>query len=135
MHRLNDRVVTLVRQHHLTQGKKRRTDSTVIAPNIHDPTDSRLLCDSVRGRGRTLKAARRLLTPPASQTSLFRNHARQAKRLARRLAAHYRPKKGQKPSEKQAERLYRQLLKVTQTSVEHALKGQTLLGQAGNARA
>ncbi len=116
LHRLHDRVVALARQHQVTQGKKMRADSAVIATHIQNPTDSRLLSDSVRVLGRTLKAARRLLTPPPSQTALFRNHARQAKRLARRLAAQNRPKKGQKPSESAAEAGYRRLLKVTQTT-------------------
>jgi IS5 family transposase len=47
----------------VTQGKKLRTDGTVIETNIHYPTDSQLLSDSVRVLGRLLTHARKLVQP------------------------------------------------------------------------
>jgi IS5 family transposase len=47
LHRLNDRVVHLARERRITRGRKLRVDSTVIETDIHYPTDSRLLGDSV----------------------------------------------------------------------------------------
>jgi transposase, IS5 family len=61
--RLHRRVVQLAQGEGVTQGKQLRTDATVIETNIHYPTDSQLLSDSVRVLGRLLKHARTLLKP------------------------------------------------------------------------
>jgi len=60
---LQRRVVQFAQAEGVTQGKKLRTDATVIETNIHYPTDSQLLSDSVRVLGRWLKHARTLLKP------------------------------------------------------------------------
>ncbi len=60
---LHRRVVQLARTEGVTQGKKLRADGTVIETNIHYPTDSQLLSDSVRVLGRLLAQARQLLAP------------------------------------------------------------------------
>jgi transposase, IS5 family len=66
------------------QGRKLRTDGTVVETNIHHPSDSSLLADSVRVLGRTLGRARSLLQ---GQTDLsqevFRNRIRSVRKLAR----------------------------------------------------
>ena len=48
LHALNDRVVELARQAKVTQGRKLRLDATCVQTEIHHPTDSGLLVDSVR---------------------------------------------------------------------------------------
>lgn len=58
---INQRTVKLAEQHGVTQGKRLRSDGTVVETNIHYPTDSSLLDDSVRVVGRMLRAARQLL--------------------------------------------------------------------------
>jgi len=50
VHALNDRVVQLARQARVTRGRKLRLDATCVQTNIHHPTDSGLLVDSVRVR-------------------------------------------------------------------------------------
>lgn len=50
LHALNDRVVELARQAKVTQGRKLRLDATCVQTEIHHPTDSGLLVDSVRVR-------------------------------------------------------------------------------------
>src|SRR5712691_3696687 len=50
LHALNDRVVQLARQARVTQGRKLRLDATCVETEIHHPTDSGLLVDSVRVR-------------------------------------------------------------------------------------
>src|SRR5260370_25083265 len=50
LHALNDRVVELARQARVTQGRKLRLDATCVQTEIHHPTDSGLLVDSVRVR-------------------------------------------------------------------------------------
>jgi transposase, IS5 family len=60
---LHRRVVQVAQQEGITHGKKLRTDATVIETNIHYPTDSQLLSDSVRVLGRLLTHARRIVRP------------------------------------------------------------------------
>jgi len=45
LHRINDRLITLAQDYHLTRGYRLRVDSSVTASNIHYPTDSGLLYD------------------------------------------------------------------------------------------
>lgn len=120
LQRLNARVVCLAQARGVTRGEKLRSDGTVIATNIHYPTDSRLLDDSVRVVGRTLARARQLLQPRGEAKGLFRNRRRAAHRLARQIAHQLRGKKGPKKPEKQADRLYRQLVALAEASVTQA---------------
>jgi IS5 family transposase len=71
LQRLHHRVVRLAQCAGVTHGKKLRTDGTVIETNIHYPTDSQLLSDSVRVLGRLLTHARQLAQPqtPAEKKS------------------------------------------------------------------
>src|SRR6266567_4474611 len=61
LHRLNDRVVALARQARVTQGRKLRLDATCVQTEIHHPTDSGLLVDSVRVLSRFVKGAKGLV--------------------------------------------------------------------------
>jgi IS5 family transposase len=63
LQRVHRRIVQLAQAAGVTQGKRLRTDGTVIETNIHYPTDSQLLSDSVRVLGRLLGQARRVLQP------------------------------------------------------------------------
>lgn len=63
LQQLHRRVVRMAHAESVTQGQKLRTDGTVIETNIHYPTDSQLLSDSVRVLGRLLTHARRLVQP------------------------------------------------------------------------
>jgi IS5 family transposase len=121
LHRLNDRLVHMAQEKHITRGRKLRMDSTVIETDIHYPTDSRLLGDSVEVLGRLLSRAREMCRPRSRSAKLvFRNSVRSAKRLTYRISHRLRPRDGQKKPEKLAEPLYRQLVKLTRTTVEHA---------------
>ena len=115
--RVNGRLLSMAQDCRVTRGEKLRSASTVMETNIHYPTDSRLLDDSVRVLGRSLARARALLHPRRVDRPLFRNRQRQAHRLAREIAQRLRGKKGAKPPEKKAERLYRQLVGVTETTL------------------
>lgn len=97
LHALNDRLVRLGQERKVTQGRKLRTDGTVIETNIHYPTDSRLLWDSARVLGRLCGEARELLHPHTpSEKRLFRNRSRRAQRLARQIAQRLRGTQGKK---------------------------------------
>lgn len=63
LQQLHRRVVQIAEREGVTQGQKLRTDGTVIETNIHYPTDSQLLSDSVRVLGRLLTHARKLIPP------------------------------------------------------------------------
>src|SRR3989442_5612704 len=61
LHALNDRVVQLARQAKETKGRKLRLDATCVQTNIHHPTDSGLLVDSVRVLSRFVQRAKGLV--------------------------------------------------------------------------
>ena len=88
LHRLLEHVVALAQTLKVTHGRKLRVDGTVVATNIHHPTDSTLLYDGVRVLGRTLTRARHLLqATPALARALFRDRTRSAKRQMKRIMA------------------------------------------------
>ena len=135
LRRLNAQLVRLAQARGVTGGTQLRCDSTVIETNLHYPTDSRLLDDSVRVLGRVLARARRLLRPNATEADLFRNRHRQAHRLAREIAHRLRGTTGAKKPAKQAERLYRQLVQVSELSVAQAEAVQARLQRRQSKRA
>jgi IS5 family transposase len=117
---IHQRVVQLAVQGGVTTGKKIRSDSTVTETNIHYPTDSRLLEDSVRVLGRMLSAGRELVGQvPSVSKGLFVNHTRSVKRLAREIARGTRKAKKAEITPK-TQRLYMKLLRVTRETLAHA---------------
>ena len=111
----NQRVTQLATELKVTKGRKLRTDGTVVESNIHAPSDSRLLADSVRVIGRTLQRTKQLLSRQVDLgAQVFRNRTRSARKTARqvqRLIAR------QKEAGKQA---YRKLVQIAQQSVSQA---------------
>lgn len=103
-------------------GKKIRIDSTVTETDIHAPSDSTLLWDSVRVMVRLLEAAQSLSGTPAIA---FRNHRRRAKRRARSILY----TRGQ---EKKAA-LYRDLINVTTHTMEYLEQAKMILSVTGAA--
>jgi transposase, IS5 family len=61
LHALNDRVVELATQAKVIKGRKVRLDGTCVQTNIHHPTDSGLLVDSVRVLSRFVERAKPLV--------------------------------------------------------------------------
>jgi IS5 family transposase len=111
----NQRVTQLATELKVTRGRKLRTDGTVVESNIHAPSDSRLLADSVRVIGRTLQRAKRVLSEQADLgAQVFRNRTRSAKKTARQVQ---RLVSRQKEAGKRA---YRKLVQITRQSVSQA---------------
>jgi IS5 family transposase len=106
LERVNRALVQHAQEHGIEDGKRLRSDSTVIEAAIHEPTDSSLLLDSVRVLTRLLREARGYIELP------FTNHLRRAKRRA--LGIQHAAKAEQRVP------LYRDLVKVTQNTVEAA---------------
>jgi IS5 family transposase len=111
----NQRVTKMATQLKVTRGRKLRTDGTVVETNIHAPSDSHLLEDSVRLIGRTLQRAKQVIS---KQTGLadkvFRNRIRSARKTGRQIR---RLITRQKEAGKQA---YRKLVKITKQTVDQA---------------
>jgi IS5 family transposase len=106
LERVNRALVQHAQAQGIEDGKRLRSDSTVIEAAIHEPTDSSLLLDCVRVVTRWLRELREYIALP------FTNHLRRAKRRA--LAIQHAAKAEQRVP------LYRDLVKVTENTVEAA---------------
>lgn len=107
MEALNRMIVKSACNEGLETIRKVRTDCTVVGSNIHKPTDSSLLADSVR-------VVTRLLTKARAHCSqvLFKNHTRVAKRRALRILDAKNAEKRYKP--------YCDLIDITTKTVDYA---------------
>jgi IS5 family transposase len=120
--RVNQLVIGRAKREGVENGKRVRVDSTVIDSNILRPLDSRLLYDVIRVLTRILKKARRW-----SGQLLFSNHIKRAKRrmldvVNARSMAHRVP-------------IYRELVKITQWTLEYAVHAALLLRGCSELRA
>lgn len=98
------------------KGRQVRVDSTVVCTNIHDPSDSRLLSDSVRVLTRTLTQAKERFERLPLQ---FSDHT---KRPKRRMSGIMNAK-----DSKSRKKLYTDLLKVTHKTLRYAHRATSLL--------
>jgi IS5 family transposase len=106
---INQCCVHYAKDNGIEKGRQVRIDSTVVESNIHAPSDSTLLWDSVRVLARVLAKAKDLFP---RNGIVFQNHTRRAKR--RMLGIQYAKNK------KQRKQHYLDLLKVTRDTVGYA---------------
>ena len=106
---VNQCIVHYAKDKGIEKGRQVRIDSTVVESNIHAPSDSTLLWDSVRVLARILTKAKDLFPRCGI---VFQNHTRRAKR--RMLGIQYAKNK------KQRKQHYLDLLKVTRDTVGYA---------------
>jgi len=99
----------------MEKGKEARIDCTVVCSNIHEPSDSSLLWDSVRVLTRSLKRMKEELGINIS----FTDHCRRAKR---RLLGILNAK-----SKKVRVKRYKDLLKVTEKTIGYSKSAISLL--------
>jgi transposase, IS5 family len=119
LQRFNRRLTQLATQLKVSKGRKLRTDGTVVETNIHHPSDSSLLADSVRVLGRTLRRAKEVLHEKANlPQQIFRNRIRSVRRLARQVGEAMR-KRGETAQE-QGMQAYRKLITATQQTIVQA---------------
>ena len=142
LHRLTDWTNQLGQEQGVTHGAKLRGDSSVVETHIHYPTDNSLLADGVRVLGRMLTRAKTLVDGRTVRwrKSLFCNHARSARRLARQIAQRARSsqwEKSEKRAEKRAQMLkkFRRLLAVAETTVAQVQAVIPLLTRQGQPQA
>jgi IS5 family transposase len=115
----NQRLIQLATQLKVTKGRKLRTDGTVVEANIHPPSDSRLLADSVRVLGRSLSRARQILGEQAELgQAVFRNRTRSVRRLARQVGEAMRRRGESAQSEGKA--AYQKLVQATRATIRQA---------------
>ncbi len=113
---INRCLVSFAKKEGIEKGREVRMDCTVVESNIHAPSDSTLLWDSVRVLARMLQKAKDLI--PKSGVR-FQDHTRRAKR--RMLNIQYAK------SKKQRKLHYIDLLKVTHSTVAYAHRAIDLL--------
>lgn len=116
LHALNDRVVQLAAQAKVTKGRKLRLDATCVQTNVHHPTDSGLLVDSVRVLSRIVKGAKALVKDHLTSVSeTCRSRLRSARKTAQTLHRQLRRKGEEK--EAQQKELYQKLIETAEHMV------------------
>jgi IS5 family transposase len=118
----------------VTQGRKLRTDGTVVETNIHPPRDSQLLADSVRVVVRTLERAKKVLVQSsqwAGETFVHLN--REAKQVSHQISEAMR-KRSQEAKQVGREG-YRRLIEITRTALQHAQEVLPLLEEQASLQA
>ncbi|HEY5729034.1 MAG TPA: ISNCY family transposase [Anaerolineales bacterium] len=119
LEQFNSRLTELASQLKVTRGRKLRTDGTVLETNIHPPSDSSLLADSVRVLGRTLSRAKQVLGEQAALgQEVFRNRVRSVRRLARQVREAMRRRSEQAKTEGKS--AYRKLIRAVAATIEQA---------------
>jgi len=125
---LNERVVQLAVRARVTSGRKLRVDATCVPTNIHHPTNSGLLVDSVRVLSRIVQRAKPLLAQTRTDVAeLCRSRLRSARRIAGSLHRLLR-RKGEEKLAQQRE-LYQRLVETTEEMVQQAERVRAALRQ------
>ncbi|PYQ92655.1 MAG: ISNCY family transposase [Acidobacteria bacterium] len=119
---LHRQVVEVAKRAGVTHGRRFRVDTTVVETNVHYPTDSTLLQDSVRALTRTMHHGCVALGEPQSQ---IRNRARS---VARRCIA-IRLQSRREESRPALVRSYRRLMRITRAVVRESVTMVRRLGQ------
>jgi transposase, IS5 family len=128
LHALNDRVVQLAVQAKVTKGRKLRLDATCVQTNIHHPTDSGLLVDSVRVLSRFVQRAKGLVKDQMSNVQqACRSRLRTARQVAQTLHRQLRRKGEDK--EAQQIKLYQKLIQTAEQMVRQSRRVVAVLGQ------
>jgi transposase, IS5 family len=128
VHTLNDRVVQLAAQAKVTKGRKLRLDATCVQTNIHHPTDSGLLVDTVRVLSRFVQRAKGLLKEQGNNVQqLCRSRLRSARRVAQTLHRQLRRTVEEKEAQQQA--LYQKLIQTTEQMVRQSRQVIAALGK------
>jgi IS5 family transposase len=112
---INHRLVALARKKSVTKGRKMRVDTTCVQTNIHYPTDSALLADSVRTVTHVLKTVKQL---GIASGELVRDRMRSVRRLTQRIRT-----VAQQKTEQQKEQFrvsYQKLLGIARKSLATA---------------
>jgi IS5 family transposase len=128
LEKFNERIAQLALEHKVTTGRKLRTDGTVVESDIHPPSDSRQLADSVRVLERTVKRARQLTQAVEDVVKEKReNVTRIARDMTRKIGDTLRKRTQQ--AKETGKQLYRQLVDLTRQTVSDASRTLEVLRQ------
>jgi len=134
LHALNDRVVELAVQAKVTKGRKLRLDATCVQTEIHHPTDSGLLVDSVRVLSRFVQRAKGLVK---EQVRTVQQTCRSRLRTARRAAQTLHRQLRRKGEDKEAEQkqLYQKLIETAEHMVRQSRRVMATLADQSEQQA
>lgn len=126
LEKFNERITQLAVVHKVTRGQKLRTDGTVVETNIHAPSDSWQLADSVRVLARTIERGRKVVQS-TSQTcqETFQNLTQAARKTARQIGESMKKRTDQ--AKQAGVQAYHELVEMTQQTVQQAQEMLTQL--------
>ena len=134
LHAVNDRVVQLAVQAKATRGRRLRLDATCVQTEIHHPTDSGLLVDSVRVLSRIVKRAKGFITGQVSSLEqTCRSRVRSARKTAQTLHRQLRRKGEDKEAEQK--QLYQKLIETAEQMVQQTTQVIKALGEQSESQA
>lgn len=116
LEKFNERIMQLAVERKVTQGRKLRTDGTVVESNIRPPSDSRLLADGVRVLARTVVRARELLQHNVQEP--FEDFTQAARQRARQIGETLRKKS--EAAKTVGRQHYQELLEMSRKTIESA---------------
>ena len=116
LEKFNERIIQLAVEGKVTNGRKLRTDGTVVESNICPPSDNRLLADGVRVLARTIVRARALLKKNVQEP--FEDFTQTAKQRARQIGETLRKKT--EAAKTAGRQQYQELLEMTRKTIESA---------------
>ena len=125
LEKFNERIMQLAVERKVTQGRKLRTDGTVVESNIRPPSDSRLLADGVRVLARTVVRARELLQHNVQEP--FEDFTQAARQRARQIGETLRKKS--EAAKTAGRQHYQELLEMSRKTIESARGIQKQLHQ------
>jgi IS5 family transposase len=125
LEKFNERIMQLAVERKVTNGRKLRTDGTVVESNIRPPSDNRLLADGVRVLARTVVRARKLLQQNVQEP--FEDFTQAAKQRARQIGETLRKKT--EAAKIAGRQQYEELLEMTRKTIESARRIQKQLHQ------
>ncbi len=127
---LHEHLVREAARRKITRGKKLRVDTTVVETNIHYPTDSSLLQDSVR----VLSGMTKKVSDLAQAAGIgVRDFSRSAKRRALNILKFTKGKKDD--AKKAVKRAYQELCEITQRAVHQATQVHDVLKENASDKA
>ena len=128
--RLNDKIVGIAQTRKVTRGRKLRVDTTVVETNIHHPTDSGLLSDSVRVLTRIIEKAK---DAGLASGKVVRNFSRSTKRQVLNIVKFAR---GRSDSSQEAFKdSYEKIINITKQVIKNIQKIKETIGQAASLEA
>ena len=134
LEQFNRQITEMAMKLKITDGRKLRTDGTVVETHIHPPRDSQMLADGVRVVVRTLERAKKVLAQNQQLAEqVFVGLNKEAKQVSHQISEAMRKRSDEaKQVGKQA---YRRLIEITQTTLQHAQEVLPLLEAEASAQA